>query len=92
MSNPYLVTELSVGHVLPNQWVVMAYCVTDRHGLLLCSFTNRDDTIDFATWAFANEDLRSTYSGHYYNHRSSNAMDTAWADFRTRVSTLHLLS
>jgi len=92
MTNPTLSTNLSVGHVLPNRWTVMAYCCSDRHGLVLCSFTNPDSTIDFATWSFCNGDLRSTANGHYHNSCYANAMDAAWTDFKQRVADMYMLS
>lgn len=87
MSNPYLIDHLKVGHVLPNRWTVMAYCVSDRHAIVLCSSAEHPGSIEFATWNVSNDDLRSTANGHYLS-----SMELAWADFLDRVSHMYLLS
>ena len=90
MSNPFLISKLSVGHVLPNQWTVMAYAVSDRHAVVLCSYTKVSEaalTIEYASWTVSNDDLRSTAHGHYGRH-----LDASFADWQKRVSDMYLLS
>ena len=87
----YTLSNLSVGHRLPNGWTVVAYAVVDRHGVVMAS--NRsvnpkaEPEISYATWAVANDDLRSTHNGHYHDGRQ-----LAFGDFRDRVSAMYLHS
>jgi len=88
--NAYLISKLSVGHVLPNQWTVMAYAVSDRHAVVLCSYTKVSEaalSIEYASWTVSNDDLRSTANGHYW--RDLNA---SFADWQQRVAAMYLLS
>ena len=91
MSNPYLISNLSVGHRLPNGWTVMAYCVSDRHAVILCSMDMGDldcPNIKFASWTVSNDDLRSTANGNYWQ----TDMTGSFADFKERVADMYLLS
>ena len=93
MSNPYLIENLSVGHKLPNGWIVVAYAVSDRHAVIQASMDWGDlDNIEirFATWTVSQDDLRSTASGQYHN--GSNAMANSFADFKIRVTEMYQFS
>ncbi len=86
----YEIHHLAVGKLLPNGWTVMAYAVSDRHAVVLCSITEHLDeavNIDYATWDVSNNDLRSTAHGHY-----DLDMDASFADFKARVANMYQLS
>ena len=89
--NAFLISKLSVGHVLPNQWTVMAYAVSDRHAIVQASMSTGELDhlkISFATWTISNDDLRSTADGHYHE----TDMDASFADFKARVAAMYALS
>jgi len=68
----------------------MAYAVSDRHAVILCSYTKVSEaalTIEYASWTVSNDDLRSTAHGHYGRH-----LDASFADWQKRVSDMYLLS
>lgn len=91
MSNPFLISNLSVGHKLPNCWTVMAYAVSDRHALVLASISTGEldhPKISYASWSVSNEDLRSTSDGHYYE----TDIVGAWKGFQKRMTSMYMLS
>ncbi len=84
------ISNLSVGHRLPNGWIVVAYAVADQHGVIMASSTNHAITkpvVSYATWIVTNNDLRSTANGHYHD-----GQQLSFGDFRDRVSSMYLHS
>lgn len=85
------ISNLSVGHRLPNGWIVVAYAVCDQHGVIMARSVSAPKGVNidsYVTWTITNDDLRSTANGHYFEGNQK----VAFGDFRDRVSSMYLHS
>lgn len=91
---PQTIQNLSVGHRLPNGWTVTAYAVSDRHAVILASKVSGviDLKVSYATWTVSQNDLRSTSGGQYFGYHIANAMELAWTNWQSRVTSMYMLS